>query len=238
MNVKQLTKWFVMLLVCLVFWMPHAEAETDPNARVSDCFGKGKDCSSDDTAGNQADKKDQEIPSGAPGSLSDPQETEKAPKGLSAWDYIRTLLAFIFVIGLLVWLLRFLNKRNRSFDQTRLMTNLGGVPLGQHKSIQLVKMGNHYFVVGVGENVQLLKEIDDPADIADLLDRYDSEGSDVRKGIISQLYERFFSKAQSGNTSTDSSDFSQLFSSKMDEIKADRKEQLDRLKRKGSDRDG
>ncbi|WP_301107364.1 flagellar biosynthetic protein FliO [Sporosarcina sp.] len=237
MNVKHFTKWLVMLLVCLVFWMPQAHAEIDPNARVSDCFGKGKDCGSDDAVKENVDK-NEEIPTGSPGTMSDPEESADPPKGLSAWDYIRTLLAFVFVIGLLVWLLRFLNKRNRSFDQTRLMTNLGGVPLGQHKSIQLVKMGNNYFVVGVGENVQLLKEIDDPDEIADLLARYDSEGSEVQKGIISQLYERFFSKAQSGNTSTDSSDFSQLFSSKMDEIKADRKEQLDRLKRKGSDRDG
>ncbi|EGQ27376.1 flagellar biosynthesis protein [Sporosarcina newyorkensis 2681] len=226
MKAKLVAKWLIMLLACLVF-LPSAYAETDPDAVVSDCIGKGKDCNSEAPATDKPDN----------GTVSDPQTSSEPPKGLTAWDYIRTLLAFIFVIGLLVWLLRFLNKRNRNFDQTRLMTNLGGVPLGQHKSIQLVKMGNHYFVVGVGEDVQLLKEIEDPDEIADLLARYDREGSEVQKGLISQVYQRFFSKSKTGDSAGEASDFSQLFSSKMEEIKADRKQQLDRLKGKGSDRD-
>ncbi|MBY0222048.1 flagellar biosynthetic protein FliO [Mammaliicoccus sciuri] len=226
MIAKIVTKWLIVLLVCLVF-MPQAYAETDPDAKISDCIGKGKDCSSDTPLLDNPDSN----------KISDPETTMDPPKGLTAWDYIRTFLAFIFVIGLLVWLLRFLNKRNRNFDQTRLMTNLGGVSLGQHKSIQLVKMGNHYFVVGVGEDVQLLKEIEDPDEIADLLARYDQEGSEVQKGLISQVYQRFFAKSKSGDPVGEASDFSQLFSSKMEEIKADRKQQLDRMKGKGSDRD-
>ncbi|AXH98710.1 hypothetical protein DV702_02645 [Sporosarcina sp. PTS2304] len=226
MKQKNFTKWLLVFFLCVVF-TPLAHADTDPDISVSDCIGKGVDCSSKDSTKDQINE---------PAESTD-DVTEITPTGLTAWDYIRTLLAFIFVIGLLLWLLRFMNKRNRTFDQNRLMTNLGGVPLGQHKSIQLVKMGNHYFVVGVGENVQLLREIEDPDEIADLLARYDQEGSEVRKGIMSQLYERFFSKINSG-TNKETSDFSSLFTSKMEEIRADRKQQIDRLKEKGSDRDG
>lgn len=226
MKIQRITKWLMVLLLCLAV-APSVHAETDPNASVSDCIGKGKDCSSKDEVKEKGD------------STAVPEEPVlDEPKGLSAGDYIRTLLAFVFVIGLLVWLLRFLNKRNRSFDQNRLMTNMGGVPLGQHKSIQLVKMGDHYFVVGVGENVQLLREIDDPDEIADLLARYDQAGSDIQKGLIAQLYDRFFSKTKASDAETESSDFSNVFAAKMEEIKADRRKQLDRLKGKGSDRNG
>lgn len=217
-----------LLLACLplVFTSHAVHAETDPNKSVSDCIGKGKDCGDDEPANAQTDELKKSEP-----------ELPDASSGLTAWDYIRTLLAFVFVIGLLVWLLRFLNKRNRSFDQNKLMANLGGVPLGQHKSIQLVKMGNHYFVVGVGENVQLLKEIEDPEEVAELVARYEQDGTQLQKGIFTQLYERFFKKAETGDPG-EHADFSRMFSSKMEEIKADRKQQLDRLKRKGSDRDG
>lgn len=223
MTVKRCAALLFMLMLCLSL-VPSAGAETDPNAKVSDCLGK--DCSKKETP---LPDKDQ-----AP-SLTDEQAME--PKKTTAGDYVRTLLAFVFVIGLLIWLLRFLNKRSRSFDQNRLMTNLGGVALGQHKSIQLIKMGNSYFVVGVGENVQLLKEIDDPAEAADLLARYEELGSDVQKGLISQLYNRFFSKNKA-DSETQTEDFSNVFAVKMNEMKAQRKEQLDRLKKKGSDRDG
>ena len=222
MNVKKGIQCLLLFLLCFAF-TPFAHAETDPDVSVSDCIGKSKDCDEKAPVAEDENK------------LVTNAEMDK-PAGLTAKDYIRTLLAFVFVIGLLVWLLRFMNKRNKSFDQNRLMTNMGGVPLGQHKSIQLVKMGNHYFVVGVGENVQLLREIDDPDEIADLLARTD-QGNEVRRGIISQLYTRFFSKAEK-YPNEETSTFSQVFSTQMAEIKSERKEQFEQLKRKESDRNG
>ncbi|PID00172.1 MULTISPECIES: flagellar biosynthetic protein FliO [unclassified Sporosarcina] len=221
MNVKQVTQYLLLFVLCFTI-TPFAHAETDPDVSVSDCIGRDKDCEEKAPVAENDNK------------LVTNNELDE-PKGLTAKDYIRTLFAFAFVIGLLVWLLRFMNKRNRNFDSNRLMTNMGGVPLGQNKSIQLVKMGNHYFVVGVGENVQLLREIEDPDEIAELLARYD-QGNEVQKGILSQLYTRFFSKAE--HSPSEEATFSQLFSTKMDEIKTERKEQLKRLNRKESDRDG
>ncbi|PID16508.1 hypothetical protein CSV63_01080 [Sporosarcina sp. P34] len=221
MKVKLVIYCILLFFLCFTI-TPFAHAETNPNVSVSDCIGKNKDCEEKSPA-TESDKK-----------LVTHNELDK-PKGLTVKDYIRTLFAFVFVIGLLVWLLRFMNKRNRNFDSNRLMTNMGGVPLGQNKSIQLVKMGNHYFVVGVGENVQLLKEIEDPDEIAELLARYD-QNDEVQKGLVSKLYTRFSSKAK--QTPSEETTFSQLFSTKMNEIKSDRKEQLKHLHRKESDRDG
>ena len=40
------------------------------------------------------------------------------------------------------------------------MQNLGGVGVSQGKSVQLLQVGNSLFLVGVGEDITLLKEID------------------------------------------------------------------------------
>ena len=53
-----------------------------------------------------------------------------AAVGLSWWDYAKTLLALLFVVGLLLALLKFINRKNRMFDQHRLMKNVGGLSLG------------------------------------------------------------------------------------------------------------
>ena len=80
-------------------------------------------------------------------------------------DYIKTLFALVFVIGLLFGLLKFVNRKNRLYDKNRLMKNMGGISLGQHKSIQLVVIGESYYLIGVGDDIRLLKEITDPDEI-------------------------------------------------------------------------
>ena len=42
---------------------------------------------------------------------------------------------------------------------TQLVENLGGNRLGANRSVQLIKVGERLFVVGVGENIQLLKKL-------------------------------------------------------------------------------
>lgn len=220
----------IVCLLLFVLWPAgqFAHAETGSEPTVSDCVGKGKDCEDSQTSNPSEDE----------GGRESKEKAEQPKIGPTAWDYVKTLVAFIFVIGLLVWLLRFLNKRNRSFDQTQFMKNLGGVPLGQQKSIQLVKMGDHYFVVGVGETVELLKEITDPDEVANLLAYYEADRETSSDNpIVEQLLKRVFNRdAGNQETKETANDFGQVFNRKMEEMKADRKRQIDRLKKKESDR--
>ncbi len=64
------------------------------------------------------------------------------------------------MLGILIFVLRFLNKRNQNYQQNSVIRNLGGHSVGAQKSVQLLQIGNQIYVVGVGEDVQLLKEID------------------------------------------------------------------------------
>ena len=71
------------------------------------------------------------------------------------------IFATVFVVGLLYFVLKFVNKNGRLFKSTQLIENLGGTALGANRSVQLIKVGNRLLIVGVGENIQLLKEIED-----------------------------------------------------------------------------
>ena len=46
-----------------------------------------------------------------------------------------------------------------------------GTTLGANRSVQLIKIGNQLLIVGVGENIQLLKEIDDEQEYEQIISR-------------------------------------------------------------------
>ena len=55
------------------------------------------------------------------------------------------------------------------------MKNMGGISLGQQKSIQLVVIGEAYYLIGVGDDIRLLKEITDTEEINKLVEFYKKE---------------------------------------------------------------
>ncbi len=83
--------------------------------------------------------------------------------------FVQMIAALAFVVFLIYALLRFLNKRSQTYRSTQMLQNIGGVPLGANRSVQLVKVGDRLLVVGVGETIQLLKEIDNEDEIEKLL---------------------------------------------------------------------
>lgn len=104
---------------------------------------------------------------------------QSASIGPSFFDVIKMIGSFILVIGLLLLVLKWLQKKGRSFTPHGIVENLGGASLGHQKSIQLVKIGDHIFIVGVGDSVQLLKEVDDKKEIEQLLQQHNGDGEKV-----------------------------------------------------------
>lgn len=72
------------------------------------------------------------------------------------------------VIALIILFTRFLAKRRQLWQEHSLFQNLGGAPLGPNKSVQLVKLGEKIYVLGVGEEITLLDIIDDPDEVRQL----------------------------------------------------------------------
>ncbi|WP_156137878.1 flagellar biosynthetic protein FliO [Sporosarcina sp. ZBG7A] len=160
-----------------------------------------------------------------------------SPVGLTAWDYIKTLLALAFVIALIYGMVKFINTRNRVTQHGKLMQNMGGLSLGQQKSIQLVKIGEQYFLIGVGDDVQLLKELSNPEEIAQLAAYYSEEDEVLQQSLVMKLVNGLKNrKTNPYQKQEEPDDFGKLFKHKLTEVENERKRQLDQLTEKERNR--
>lgn len=221
-----------ILIIFLVSQFPyasvHADTEPDPNKPVSDMFKK-------DTETDTSTDKGKDT-------LTPPAEnlpTDKKDVGSSVGDYIKTLFALVFVLGILFGLLKFVNRKNRLYDKNRLMKNMGGISLGQHKSIQLVVIGESYYLIGVGDDIRLLKEITDPDEIDKLVEYYEGDSSDITNGMLNRILAKVTGKSKSASnvTSEESPGFGNIFQSRLEEMKEERKRHISRLTEKENNRD-
>lgn len=220
-----------VLVICLLGALPtETFADDDVDNSVSDWYTKDQEKEKD----NGQDKTkviDEEQPAAD-------RTQDGAAVGLSWWDYTKTLLALLFVVGLLLALLKFINRKNRSFDQHKLMKNIGGLSLGQQKSIQLVVIGDSYYLIGVGDEVRLLKEVTDPEEISALESYFVEEELQSPPGLVNKLLTMLpFGKGDVVDDSDQPADFKNMFTSRLDELKAERKKHLNRLAEKESRKD-
>ena len=108
---------------------------------------------------------------------SEPQE-EPAEVGANTNIFfllIKLVFYTIVVVGLIYLLIRFLSKRQQKLQHHSVFTPIGGTPLGNNKSVQMVKVGDSLYMIGVGDNVNLLKEIEDKAEVERILEQAEEQ---------------------------------------------------------------
>lgn len=162
-------------------------------------------------------------------------KNEAAQVGITIWDFIRMILATAFVVALLYFLLKFINKRSRNFKTTQLVENLGGTALGANRSVQIVKIGSEIFIVGVGENVQLLKEIDDPSEREQIIQEYNNKMEQLIQpsDIVSKIMEKVKKRQP---LKQDGREFSTVFRQQLKELSKGREKLFEEMEKKGSDK--
>lgn len=101
------------------------------------------------------------------------QPAEQGSASVTAMDFIRMIGALLFVIFLIYAVVKLLNKRNKLIRPFQYIENMGGTSLGHNRSVQLIKVGKRVMVVGVGESIQLLKEIENEEERQAILDQYE-----------------------------------------------------------------
>ncbi|MCA1030083.1 flagellar biosynthetic protein FliO [Bacillus timonensis] len=165
--------------------------------------------------------------------LTDEPPVDITTTELTFWDFLKMIFATIFVIGLIYFFLKFINKKNRLFTQYKHLENLGGTSLGTNRSIQMIKVGDRILVVGVGENIQLLKEIDNEDEMNQILDDHNSRLEQLiqPRDIVNRFIER------RKGTDKNSNDFSIMFRSQLSELAKGRKDLVNRIEQKGTDRE-
>jgi len=190
-----------------------------------------KDCLKDKSKCSEEQLEEQE---GKENTTAD--EQDKAPSvGLTFWDFLKMIFATIFVIALLYALLKFINKRSRSFSSHQLIQNIGGTALGTNRSIQIVKVGKHVLVVGVGEDIKLLKEIDDEDEARQMIEEYNNRMDQLVQpsDIVTKLVERTKNRKQ--KKPLEEGSFAKVLKGQLEEISKGRKKLFDEMEKKGSD---
>lgn len=202
-----------MLIVLTGGFYSQAEAKS-PN--VKDCLENGEDCS-EPTANETTDKENS--------TLSDQSSL--------VIDLIKMALALVLVLALIYFLLKFLNKR-QALHRQHSLENMGGITVGQSKSLQIVRLGSKFYLIGVGDNVDLLDEITDE-DVIDELIKHSEEKEDM---TFNTFFKTMTRKKQTKEQHDESSghQFKTLFSNELKSLQENRQKLMNQHKaRKDND---
>lgn len=214
---KSLRKWMVFAILVIVFSV--SSISTEAFAMYADeCMKNPNMCQETNTPDAEA------------------ESTESASVSIGALDYIKILFSLAFVLVLLIMVIKFLNKRNLSYQQNTLVRNIGGISVGAQKSVQLLHIGNSVYIVGVGEEVRLLKEVESPEEVQQILAYFEEkQGIASTTPYIAELFSKFKPKKERKEVS-DSQDFNTMFNDRIKGIKQERSDQLERWKEQENDK--
>jgi len=157
-------------------------------------------------------------------------------QGNPIWDIVKVLVGLAVVVTLLMFTVRWLSRRNRTWSSQRGLRSLGGIRLGQNSSLQVVEFADRVYIIGVGESITLLDKETDPEQVALILQslEYQDQGA-MNLTAIKQLFTSRNKTNKSSNIDTRSTEswddvgaFEDLLQSKL-ERQAERKQQLESI---------
>lgn len=138
--------------------------------------------------------------------------------GSIVFDIIKMVFVLFLILILIYVLLKFINKRNKLFQQVSAIENVGGVSVGPNKSIQIIRLGTKMYMIGVGENVEMLQEVTDEDVKDDLLYKKGENNFQAGAGKL------FKNLVKPKSNVEEDSEFKQSFSNELDKLKNNRKE--------------
>ncbi|MGJ7921944.1 flagellar biosynthetic protein FliO [Neobacillus sp. LXY-4] len=83
-------------------------------------------------------------------------------------SFIKFVFSFASIIILLLLLLKYLKSKARQLQSRGPYHSLGAFPLGSNRSLQMLMIGKTLYILGVGEEVRLIRTID-PGEEQDLI---------------------------------------------------------------------
>lgn len=152
-----------------------------------------------------------------------------------AGSLIWVIISLAIVIVLIIFVIKWLSQRNRTWGTNRSLRSLGGVALGQNNSLQVVEIAGRIYIVGVGEDITLIDKLDDPEQAKSViaaLERQPEPG--WPQNVLSQLLNKIRNRNEdtgpdpSNEQWNSGSSFQHLLQNKLDQ-QADRKQQLESL---------
>jgi Flagellar biogenesis protein len=142
---------------------------------------------------------------------------------------IWVIFALLFVIVLIVIVLKWLSRRTWTWGANRRFRQLGGVPLGQHKSLQAVEFGGRIYLLGVGDDITLIEKIEDRAEVEAVLASLRAESpSGIGAAPLQRLIEKFAKRRDGESPAEEEASFERTLREKL-ELQTERKREMERL---------
>ncbi|NNU82592.1 flagella biosynthesis protein FliZ [Geobacillus sp. BMUD] len=210
-------RWAAALLAAAIA-LGATPVSAAPSPTVADCLQHPDSCGPSAPSGQQTK-----------------QTVNQAADAVSVSDVLRLIGATAFVLFLLYALFQWLSRRQPFVSgQKGIIEHLGGTSVGANRSVQLIKVGRRLLVIGVGDSIQLLREIEDKEEINELLtqhrERLERMGEFGWFGSFLRGEWTAKSKRKSGLPPS----FSALLAEEMKQMAEKRNEWLNRLKKKGT----
>lgn len=225
MKMKRNKKWLLIFLVIIfignICVNSHAAASFDGS--VADCFGENKDECQQESTSNQTDTK-----------INENQTTEKV--GINFLDVLKMLASLVFVLAILYFLLKFIQKRSQSYHQNKIIQNIGGTALGGNRSVQLVKVGKRILILGVGEDIQLLQEITDEKEMNEFLHQHNEQLEQKLEpaDLITKVFGKKSITQKSKRDVKTQFSFQQQLKNELNLVRKERQKAMEQIERKDS----
>lgn len=150
----------------------------------------------DDPSVDQYLKNIQDTPDQNPSATTGEKTTDPS---ISLWALaLRALIALILILLLLYGMAGWLKKGRKGREPNEFHV-LSSLWVSQQKSIKLVRVGSHLFLIGVGENLTLLyhfEKEEEAAALIEALERRDLELENRTLPLLFQALNRFRKKDQ------------------------------------------
>lgn len=221
MTIKKRINIICFLVPLLVLLM--ANTVTAQPANVLDCLENEADCEEEEQSNQNEEKEKLDDADLDEEDMSDLVGNDSFKASTLFFNIVKMIIALLFVLALIYIILLVLRKRNKLMQDHDLLQNLGGISLGQNKSIQLIRIGSHIYVVGVGEHVELMLEITE-AEVLETLLATDNNAEEV--SFLQSLLPRSKGKLEQ------SSQFINQLNDELSKLKKNREELLDKAAEK------
>lgn len=93
---------------------------------------------------------------------------------------LKVILFLVVIIGIFLFIMKILSQKNKMFQSSRSIKSIGGLGLGPNKSVQVVQIGNSLYILGVGNDVELVSRIDDPEEIQYIVEHMHAGSGDFK----------------------------------------------------------
>ena len=141
----------LMILISLFILVVSPSSVAALETNIKDCLEENDDCL------EQLETDQQNIQSNNDGV----EDASASNTGSIVINILKIIFALALVLLLIYLLLTFLKRKNNKSVHSSALENLGGLSVGQQKSIQIIRIGEKVYAVGIGNDVNLLDEITD-----------------------------------------------------------------------------